>query len=264
MMLELDSVTKRFFPHTNNERVALRSLSLRLAEGDFVTVIGSNGAGKSTLLNVIGGRFPADEGRVVIDGRDMSRMPEHRRARWVARVFQDPMAGTSPHLTIEENLAIAFERGMRRGLGMAVTKTRRVVFREALATLELGLENRLDMRVGMLSGGQRQALSLLMATYLKPSILLLDEHTAALDPSRAELVLRLTKEAVERHNLTALMVTHNMHQAIQLGNRLIMMHEGQIVLEVDEERKRTTTPEQLLASFSKIKGASLDDRTLLD
>lgn len=263
-MLKIDSVTKKFFPGTNNERVALRRLSLSLAEGDFVTVIGSNGAGKSTLLNVIAGRYRAEEGAVLIDDLDVSQLPEHRRARWVSRVFQDPMAGTSPHLTIEENLAIAFHRGKSRGLRMAVTKDRRDVFREALATLELGLEDRLQLRVGMLSGGQRQALSLLMATYLEPSILLLDEHTAALDPSRAELITRLTKEAVERHNLTALMVTHNMHQAIELGNRLIMMHEGEIVLEVDEERKRTTTPENLLAEFGRIKGASLSDRTLLD
>lgn len=263
-MLQLTGVTKRFFPHTVNERVALRHLDLTLDGGDFVTVIGSNGAGKSTLLNVIGGRHTADEGRVLIDGRDVTRLSEHRRATWVARVFQDPMAGTSPHLTIEENLAIAFGRGRRRGLGMAVTRSRREVFREALTTLELGLEDRLQMRVGMLSGGQRQALSLLMATYAEPSILLLDEHTAALDPSRAELITRLTRDAVERHGLTALMVTHNMQQAIELGNRLIMMHEGEIVLEVDEAAKQATTPDQLLEEFAKIKGATLSDRTLLD
>ena len=263
-MLKLDNVTKRFFPGTVNERVALDSLSLTLNEGDFVTVIGSNGAGKSTMLNVISGRYPTDSGSVIIDGRDLTKAPEHKRATWVARVFQDPMAGTSPHLTIEENLAIAFRRGQRRGLGMAVTRASRDVFREALTTLELGLENRLQMRVGMLSGGQRQALSLLMATYAKPSILLLDEHTAALDPSRAELITRLTGEAVTRGNLTALMVTHNMHQAIELGNRLIMMHEGRIVLEVDAEAKKTITAEHLLEEFSHIKGAALSDRTLLD
>ncbi|WP_353081931.1 ABC transporter ATP-binding protein [Tessaracoccus lapidicaptus] len=263
-MLTLTNITKRFFPGTVNERVALDDLTLTLHEGDFVTVIGSNGAGKSTMLNVVAGRYLPEGGRVVIDGSDVTRMPEHRRARWVARVFQDPMAGTSPHLTIEENLAIAFERGKRRGLGMAVTKPKRAIFREALTTLELGLEDRLEMRVGMLSGGQRQALSLLMATYAQPSILLLDEHTAALDPSRAELITRLTGEAVARHRLTTLMVTHNMHQAIELGNRLIMMHEGRIVLEVDEAEKRTITAERLLEEFSKIKGASLADRTLLD
>ena len=263
-MLELANVTKRFFPDTVNERIALDKVSLTLHEGDFVTVIGSNGAGKSTMLNVISGRYPCDEGRLIIDGKDVTRMPEHRRAGRVARVFQDPMAGTSPHLTIEENLAIAFERGKRRGLRMAVTNPKRATFREALSTLELGLEDRLDMRVGMLSGGQRQALSLLMATHAQPAILLLDEHTAALDPSRAELITRLTGEAVARHNLTTLMVTHNMHHAIELGNRLIMMHEGRIVLEVDEAAKKTITADQLLQEFSKIKGASLADRTLLD
>ena len=263
-MLKLDAVTKRFFPGTVNERVALDAIDLTLHEGDFVTVIGSNGAGKSTMLNVVAGRYPLDGGKVLIDGRNVSRTPEHRRAKWVARVFQDPMAGTSPHLTIEENLAIAFERGQGRGLGMAVTNAKREVFREALATLELGLEDRLEMRVGMLSGGQRQALSLLMATYARPAILLLDEHTAALDPARAELITRLTGEAVARHHLTTLMVTHNMHQAIELGNRLIMMHEGRIVLEVDEAAKKTITAEQLLEEFAKIKGAALSDRTLLD
>ena len=263
-MLSLAHVTKRFFPGTANERVALDGLDLTLNEGDFVTVIGSNGAGKSTMLNVISGRYPTDGGTVTINGRDVTKLGEYKRATWVARVFQDPMAGTAPHLTIEENLAIAFRRGQRRGLSMAVTNSNRKVYREALTTLELGLEDRLQMRVGMLSGGQRQALSLLMATYARPAILLLDEHTAALDPSRAELITRLTGEAVERENLTALMVTHNMDQAIELGNRLIMMHEGRIVLEVDEEAKKTITASELLAEFSKIKGAALSDRTLLD
>lgn len=263
-MLQLKQITKRFFPGTVNERTALDSLSLKLDEGDFVTVIGSNGAGKSTMLNVIAGRYTPEEGRVVIDDKDVTRTPEHRRARWVARVFQDPMAGTSPHLTIEENLSIAFARGERRGLGLAVTKAKRDEYRNALGQLDLGLENRLEMRVGMLSGGQRQALSLLMAAHTRPSILLLDEHTAALDPSRAELITRLTGEMVGEHRLTALMVTHNMHQAIELGNRLIMMHEGRVVLEVDEAAKRHITAEQLLEEFGKIKGATLSDRTLLD
>ncbi|MDO5737434.1 MAG: ABC transporter ATP-binding protein [Propionibacteriaceae bacterium] len=263
-MLQLENITKRFFPNSVNERTALDKLNLKLGEGDFVTVIGSNGAGKSTLLNVISGRYTPDDGQVTIDGRNVTKQAEHRRAARVGRVFQDPMAGTSPHLTIEENLAIAFGRGERRGFRMAVTGARRDVFRDELRSLELGLEDRLNMRVGMLSGGQRQALSLLMATYAKPAILLLDEHTAALDPSRAELIIRLTREQVARHNLTALMVTHNMQQAIELGNRLIMMHEGRIVLDVDEDAKRNTTPEHLLEEFSKIKGASLSDRTLLD
>ncbi|MGV8847111.1 ABC transporter ATP-binding protein [Tessaracoccus sp.] len=263
-MLHLKNITKRFFAGTVNERTALDGLELRLAEGDFVTVIGSNGAGKSTLLNVVAGRYIPDAGQVVIDGRDVTKQAEYRRASRVGRVFQDPMAGTSPHLTIEENLAIAFGRGRRRGFRMAVSNAKREVFREELTSLELGLEDRLQMRVGMLSGGQRQALSLLMATHAKPAILLLDEHTAALDPSRAELITRLTGEQVARHHLTALMVTHNMQQAIELGNRLIMMHEGRIVLDVDAEAKRNTTPEHLLEEFSKIKGASLSDRTLLD
>lgn len=263
-MLEVKNVTKRFFPDTVNERVALKSVNLALEEGDFVTIIGSNGAGKSTLLNVVAGRHPIDAGQIVIDDKDVTRTAEHKRARVVARVFQDPMAGTAPQLTIEENLSIAFDRGKRRGLNMAVTNAKREEYREALKTLELGLENRLAARVGMLSGGQRQALSLLMATYNHPSVLLLDEHTAALDPSRAELITRLTKELVAEHRLTTLMVTHNMHQAIELGNRLIMMHEGQIVLEVDAEAKRTVTAEQLLEEFQKIKGAELSDRTLLE
>ncbi|NLE96654.1 MAG: ABC transporter ATP-binding protein [Propionibacterium sp.] len=263
-MLEIQGVTKRFFPGTVNERVALNHLSLDLKEGDFVTIIGSNGAGKSTLLNVISGRYPIDEGAILIGGRDISRMPEHKRARFVARVFQDPMAGTAPRLTLEENLSIAFDRGQRRGLSLAVTNKKREQYREALAKLDLGLENRLSLRVGMLSGGQRQALSLLMAAYQQPDILLLDEHTAALDPSRAELVTRLTGELIQENGLTALMVTHNMHQAIELGNRLVMMHEGNIVLEVDEDAKKTVTAEELLEEFAKTKGAHLSDRTMLD
>jgi putative tryptophan/tyrosine transport system ATP-binding protein len=263
-MLELRTITKRFFPGTVNERTALDSLSLKLDEGDFVTIIGSNGAGKSTLLNVISGRYPVDAGAIIVDGKDVTKVAEHKRARWVARVFQDPMAGTAPHLTIEENLSIAFDRGRSRGLSLAVTNRKREAYREALAKLDLGLENRLSMRVGMLSGGQRQALSLLMAAHEHPAILLLDEHTAALDPSRAELITRLTGELIGENRLTALMVTHNMHQAIELGNRLVMMHEGRIVLDVDEQAKKTVTAETLLGEFAKIKGAQLSDRTMLD
>lgn len=263
-MLELNAVTKRFFPGTVNERTALAELNLRLDQGDFVTIIGSNGAGKSTLLNCISGRYPIDEGNILIDGKDRTKTPEHHRARYVARVFQDPMAGTAPRLTIEENLSVAFDRGRKRGLGLAVTNRSREQYRQALARLELGLEDRLKMRVGQLSGGQRQALSLLMAAHMQPSLLLLDEHTAALDPSRAELITRLTGELVAEHRLTALMVTHNMDQAITLGNRLVMMHEGRIVLEVDAARKKHITANELLAQFSRIKGASLSDRTMLD
>lgn len=262
-MLSIDHVSKTFFPGTVNERVALNDLHLTLNEGDFVTVIGSNGAGKSTLLNIISGKFPVDTGSITIAGKNINRMPEYRRARYIGRVFQDPMAGTAPDLTIEENLALALRRGAPRGLGRGVTNARRAEFRNELTALELGLENRLKARVGLLSGGQRQALSLLMASFTQPKILLLDEHTAALDPQRAALVTTLTEQIVTRSRLTTLMVTHNMEQALALGNRLIMMHEGRIILEVDAERKAKMTVADLLAEFGKIKGAQLDDRALL-
>ena len=261
-MIKITQLTKSFFPGTVNERVALRDLSFTLAEGDFATVIGSNGAGKSTLLNIISGRMRPDAGSITIGSRDVTRMSEHRRAGFVSRVFQDPMAGTSPHLTIEENLAVALERGRRRGLGQAVTRRRRALFTEELSRLELGLENRLTLKVGLLSGGQRQALSLLMATFVQPEVLLLDEHTAALDPERAALILRLTDEGVARHQLTTLMVTHNMSQALAHGNRLLMMHDGQIVLDLAAEQKATRTPEDLMAEFSSRRG-ELADRMLL-
>ncbi|QTX05402.1 ABC transporter ATP-binding protein [Agromyces archimandritae] len=262
-MLTIDHVTKTFFPGTVNERVALSDVSLHLDEGDFVTVIGSNGAGKSTLLNIISGKLPLDTGELTIDGRSMKRLKDFQRARYIGRVFQDPMAGTAPDLTIEQNLALALRRGQRRGLGPSLTKARRERFREELTSLELGLENRLKARVGLLSGGQRQALSLLMAGFTSPRILLLDEHTAALDPQRADLVTRLTKSIVEREGLTTLMVTHNMEQALRVGNRLIMMHEGEIILELDEQQKNAMTVDGLLAEFAKIKGAVLDDRAML-
>lgn len=263
--LEVSDVTKVFFPHTVNERVALKTVSLTLHEGDFVTIIGSNGAGKSTLLNVVAGLHRPETGTIRIDGRDVTRLKDHQRSRYLSRVFQDPMAGTSPHLTIEQNLALAFARGKKRGLARGVTAAKREVFREELSHLELGLEDRLEVKVGMLSGGQRQALSLWMATFSEPDILLLDEHTAALDPSRAALVTRLTGEAVARRGLTALMVTHNMEQALHLGNRLVMMHEGEIVFEIDDADKRNATVPDLLAEFGKIRGAArgLSDRTLL-
>ncbi|WP_105565980.1 ABC transporter ATP-binding protein [Microbacterium halophytorum] len=262
-MLTISGISKTFFAGTVNERRALRDLSLRLEEGDFVTVIGSNGAGKSTLLNAIAGRMPVDSGDISIDDTRVNRMKEHRRAKYVGRVFQDPMAGTAPDLTIEQNLSLALRRGERRGLGRGVTRARRERFVEELATLELGLESRLKAKVGLLSGGQRQALSLLMAGFTHPRILLLDEHTAALDPQRAELVTNLTGRIVEQGGLTTLMVTHNMQQALALGNRLIMMHEGRIVFSADEKRKKTLTVDALLAEFGKIKGASFDDRAML-
>lgn len=263
--LEIDGVRKVFFPHSVNERVALDEVSLTLHEGDFVTIIGSNGAGKSTLLNVVAGVHRPDEGEVRIDATTVSGLPDHAHATYLSRVFQDPMAGTAPHMTIEQNMALAHARGRTRGLRRGVTNKKRQLFRDELANLELGLEDRLGTKVGMLSGGQRQALSLLMATFSEPDILLLDEHTAALDPSRAALVTRLTGEAVERRHLTALMVTHNMEQALQLGNRLIMMHEGRIVREIGDAAKREATVSDLLAEFSTVRGAArgLSDRTLL-
>ncbi|GAA1663315.1 ABC transporter ATP-binding protein [Citricoccus zhacaiensis] len=262
-MLTLTDVNKTFFPGTVNERRALRGIELHLSEGDFVTVIGSNGAGKSTVLNVISGGLAPDSGTVTIDGRNVTRLKDHRRAALVGRVFQDPMAGTAPHLSIEENMAIADKRGATRMLGRGVTHAKRRRFREALSVLELGLENRLKAKVGLLSGGQRQALSLLMATFSDPRILLLDEHTAALDPQRAELVTRLTEQIVTDQGLTTLMVTHNMEQALRVGNRLVMMHDGQIILDLDEEQKCGKTVRDLLGEFEKIKGATLDDKTLL-
>ena len=263
-MLEVRNVSKAFFPHTINEKVALRDISLKLASGDFVTVIGSNGAGKSTLLNVVAGRYRPDIGTVWIDGSDVTKLPDHKVAQQVGRVFQDPMAGTAPHLTIEENLAIAWARNRKRRLRLGVTRQRRDVLREELKILELGLEDRLTARVGLLSGGQRQALSLVMAAFTQPRILLLDEHTAALDPQRAALITRLTEELVTRHELTALMVTHNMEQALALGNRLIMMHEGRIIFELSGEAKHQASVGDLLAEFDKFRGSGgLSDRTLL-
>lgn len=260
-MLEVTGLRKVFFPDTPNEKIALDEVSLALEPGDFVTIIGSNGAGKSTLLNLVAGEFRPDAGRIVIDGVDVTRMPVHKVARYVGRVFQDPMAGTVPHGTIEQNLAMALARGHVRGLRMGVTNAKRTIFARELAGLELGLEHRMKTDVGLLSGGQRQALSLLMATMGSPRVLLLDEHTAALDPARAELVTRLTAQAVERHHLTTLMVTHNMHQALALGNRLIMMHEGRIIYELAGEQKARATVEDLLHQFEQIK--SVSDRSLL-
>lgn len=260
-MLEVRNITKLFFPHTPNEKVALDNLSLKLEQGDFVTVIGSNGAGKSTLLNVIAGELRPDRGSVWIDNTDVTKLPAHKVATYVGRVFQDPMVGTTPSGTIEQNLSMALARGKRRGLRRGVTPAKRELFRRELKTLELGLEDRMRTDAGFLSGGQRQALSLLMATFSRPRILLLDEHTAALDPARAELVTRLTREQVQRFGLTTLMVTHNMRQALALGNRLIMMHEGKIIYELSGDAKSKATTDDLLHQFEMI--GSMDDRTLL-
>ncbi|WP_166984303.1 ABC transporter ATP-binding protein [Paramicrobacterium fandaimingii] len=263
-MLVIDSLTKTFFPGSVNERRALADVSLRLEEGDFVTVIGSNGAGKSTLLNAVSGRYTVDGGSIAIDEKKVNRLKEHQRARYIGRVFQDPMAGTAPNLTIEQNLALAVRRGKSRGLGFALGTKQREHFRTELRTLELGLEDRLSAKVGLLSGGQRQALSLLMAGFTNPRILLLDEHTAALDPQRAALVAGLTERIVAQGKLTTLMVTHNMEQALSLGTRLVMMHEGRIVFEASAEEKKKLTVPLLLDEFSKIKGATFDDRALLN
>ncbi|WP_413364625.1 ABC transporter ATP-binding protein [Lysinibacillus sp. 3P01SB] len=263
-MLKLDKINKIFNEGTPDEKVALENINLRLAPGDFVTIIGSNGAGKSTMMNMISGALTPDFGSVMIDNNDVTRFPEYKRSHFIGRVFQDPMAGTAPAMTIEENLAIAYSRNQKRGLRFGVDKKRRDFFRTSLERLHLNLENRLTAKVGLLSGGERQALSLLMATFTKPSILLLDEHTAALDPSRADLITKLTKELVEADNLTTLMVTHNMQQALDLGNRLIMMDKGQIILEVGEDKKPGLTIPDLMAEFEHIRGEKMNsDRALL-
>ncbi|WP_075980646.1 ABC transporter ATP-binding protein [Bacillus massilinigeriensis] len=263
-MLHLNQIHKIFNEGTPDEKIALDNINLTLKEGDFVTVIGSNGAGKSTLMNMISGVLTPDIGRVIIDDKDVTSISEYKRAKLIGRVFQDPMAGTAPSMTIEENLAMAYSRNKSRTLRRGVTKKRKDYFKEVLGTLHLGLENRLNAKVGLLSGGERQALSLLMATFTEPSILLLDEHTAALDPSRAELITNLTKEIVEKYHLTTLMVTHNMQQALDLGNRLIMMDKGQIILEVSEEEKKDLTIEALLNEFQRIRGTQMaSDRALL-
>jgi len=264
VLLQLKQIHKVFNEGTPDEKIALQQMNLHLKPGDFMTVIGSNGAGKSTLMNLISGKMIPDLGQVVIDNHDVTFVKEHKRSKLIGRVFQDPMAGTAPAMTIEENLAIAFSRTTSRGLKKGVTKDRRKFFQEKLETLHLGLENRLQAKVGLLSGGERQALSLLMATFTEPKILLLDEHTAALDPSRAELITALTKEIVETYKLTTLMVTHNMQQALDLGNRLIMMDKGQLIFEANEEQKQILTVDQLLLEFQRIRGEKMSsDKAIL-
>jgi len=263
-MLKLKDINKIFNEGTVDEKIALDDIQLELKKGDFVTIIGSNGAGKSTLMNIISGVLTPDEGSVEIDDQVVNNLKEFQRAPLIGRVFQDPMAGTAPAMTIEENLAMAYSRDKKRGLRKGVTKERRLLFKESLESLHLGLENRLTAKVGLLSGGERQALSLLMATFTKPKVLLLDEHTAALDPSRAALITDLTREIVDRSGLTTLMVTHNMQQAIDLGNRLIMMDKGRIILDVDPEQKKTLTIERLLKEFERIRGEKFaSDRAVL-
>ena len=263
-MLDLKNVSKTFHPGTVNARTALDDLSLHLEEGDFVTVIGGNGAGKSTLLNAIAGTFAVDSGSISIGGQDVSRLPEFKRAALIGRVFQDPMQGTAATMQIEENLALAARRGQPRGLRWGITKEEREKYRKLLQPLDLGLENRLTAKVGLLSGGQRQALTLLMAALKRPKLLLLDEHTAALDPKTAAKVLSLSDQIVAENHLTTLMITHNMKDAIRHGNRLLMMSAGRIVLDISGEEKNKLTVEDLLHRFSLASdGEMLSDRAIL-
>ena len=263
-MLKIENVYKTFNAGTVNEKVALRGLNLQLQPGDFVTVIGGNGAGKSTMLNAITGVFGVDEGKILIDGVDVTHLPEYKRAQYIGRVFQDPMMGTAATMQIEENLALAARRGKNRNLRIGITKAEREAYMEQLKILDLGLENRMTAKVGLLSGGQRQALTLLMATLRKPKLLLLDEHTAALDPKTAAKVLEATEKIVRKDNLTTLMITHNMRDAIAHGNRLVMMYEGRIVVDVSGEEKKKLTVEQLLNLFSQASGSDeADDKLLL-
>ena len=263
-MLELKNIYKTFNPGTINEKRALNGLNLKLNEGDFVTVIGGNGAGKSTTLNAIAGVWSVDEGKIIIDGVDITKLSEHKRALYLGRVFQDPMTGTAATMSIEENMAIAARRGERRGLGWGITKKDRERYKEALKELDLGLEDRLSSKVGLLSGGQRQAITLLMASLKKPKLLLLDEHTAALDPKTAAKVLAISDKIIQEHQLTAMMVTHNMKDAIAHGNRLIMMHEGKIIYDVSGEEKKNLKVADLLAKFEEVSGGEFaNDRMML-
>ena len=263
-MLEIQNIHKTFNPGTINEKVALNGVNLNLNPGDFVTIIGGNGAGKSTTLNAIAGVWPVDEGKIIIDGVDITKLSEHKRALYLGRVFQDPMTGTAATMSIEENMAIAARRGERRGLGWRKKKKERERYKEALKELDLGLEDRLSSKVGLLSGGQRQAITLLMASLKKPKLLLLDEHTAALDPKTAAKVLAISDKIIQEHQLTAMMVTHNMKDAIAHGNRLIMMHEGKIIYDVSGEEKKNLKVADLLAKFEEVSGGEFaNDRMML-
>ena len=263
-MLKITNLQKTFNPGTVNAKTALSGFDLTINEGDFVTVIGGNGAGKSTLLNAIAGVWKPDFGKIEIDGIDVTSMPEHKRAKFLGRVFQDPMKGTAPDMEIAENLSIAARRGTNRCFKWGCTRKEREEYKKILARLELGLEDRLSAKVGLLSGGQRQAVTLLMATLKKPKILLLDEHTAALDPKTAAKVLSLTDEIVRENQLTTLMITHNMHDAIAYGNRLIMLHEGRVIVDISGEEKKKLTVEDLLGMFAKASGSVFaNDRALL-
>lgn len=264
-MLKLTNIHKTFNIGTINEKKALNGLNLEMEEGDFITVIGGNGAGKSTMLNIISGVFLPEDGSVEINGKDITRYPEYKRASMLGRVFQDPMVGTAANMSIIENLALANRRGKKRGLGWGVTKAEHEIYREKLAMLGLNLEDRLTSKVGLLSGGQRQALTLLMATLKKPDLLLLDEHTAALDPKTAAKVLELTEEITSKDNLTTIMITHNMKDAIRYGNRLVMMHNGAIIYDVKGEEKKNLTVADLLKKFEEVAGTQIaNDRMLMN
>ena len=265
-MLKIDHISKTFNPGTVNEKKALSGLSLQLEKGDFVTIVGSNGAGKSTLFNAIAGAFYVDEGSIILAGEDITFKPEYRRSREIGRLFQDPMRGTAPHMTIGENLALAYLRTAKNqhAYFSRTTKKDLAFFRDQLAKLDMGLEDRMKQPVGLLSGGQRQALTLLMSTMVPPKLLLLDEHTAALDPGTAEKVLKITREVVAEHQITTLMVTHNMQQALELGNRTLMMDDGNIILDVQGEKRKGITGGDLLEQFRAGAGKNLDnDRILL-
>ena len=263
-MLEISGINKTFNPGTVNANHALKDLSLYLEDGESVAVIGGNGAGKSTLLNALAGVWPVDEGDIIIDGINVTFMPEFKRAKFLGRVFQDPMMGTAADMGIDENLALAARRGKFRGLSQGISHKEREGYKELLKTLDLGLEDRITSKVGLLSGGQRQAVTLLMATLKKPKLLLLDEHTAALDPKTAAKVLETTNKVVNEHNLTTLMITHNMKDAIATGNRLIMMNNGQIVLDIEGEKKKSLTVDDLLHQFALVSGEEFNnDRALL-
>ncbi len=263
-MLHINHISKTFNKGTINEKKALCDLQLHLNPGDFVTVIGGNGAGKSTMLNAVAGVWPVDEGRILLDGHDITALPEHKRAHLIGRVFQDPMMGTAPNMQLEENLALALRRGQKRGLRWRITKAEREEYREKLSTLGLGLEDRMTAKVGLLSGGQRQAATLLMATLRKPQLLLLDEHTAALDPATAAKVLELSDQIIQKDNLTTMMITHNMTDAIRHGNRLIMMNQGKIILDISGEEKKHLTKADLMEKFAEVSGFQMEtDQVLL-
>ena len=262
-MLEVNNIEKTFNPGTINEKKALDGVSLHLNPGDFVTIIGGNGAGKSTLMNAITGVWPVDNGSIILDGTNVTGMPEYKRAKYIGRVFQDPMMGTAPDMQIIENLALAYRRGKKRTLKWGITKKEKELFHEKLKILGLGLEDRMTSKVGLLSGGQRQALTLLMASLQQPKLLLLDEHTAALDPTTAAKVLEISEEIISENNLTAMMITHNMHDAIAHGNRLIMMNEGKIIYDVQGEEKKNLTKADLMAKFAEIAGHQVESDKML-